>query len=157
MSNIYFPEEQIGFNELYFVCYMIERTARHIKQRNHYVVEQLGQDGLARQLSIADTIHSLNPEQVVADWIEEYHLTNGNWDVTKVDSRFTDKVPADTQMGKVYARLIQSVASDHESLTSTIQQVYASPICDAIDNYNSSAYYEPSYVQTRAYYDGAFL
>lgn len=157
MSNIYFPEEQIGFNELYFVCYMIERTARHIKQRNRYVVEQIGQEGLARQLSIANTIHSLNPEQVVDDWMKEYHLNSGTYDVTKVDSRFTDKVPADTQMGKVYARLIQSVASDNESLTSTIQRVYASPICDAIDNYNSSAYYEPSYVQTRAFYAGAFV
>ncbi len=52
----------------------------------------------ARQLSIAETSHCLNPEQVVADW----------------------------------------------------------KVCDTIDNYNSSAYYEPSYVQTRAYHNGAF-
>ena len=30
MSNIYFPDEEITFNDLYFVCYMIERTARHL-------------------------------------------------------------------------------------------------------------------------------
>jgi len=157
MSNIYFPEEMIGFNELYFVCYMIERTARHIKQRNRYVVEQLGINGLERQLSIANTIHSLNPEQVVADWIEEYHLETGDVDVTKVDHRFTDKVPSETQMGKVYARLITSVANDKECLATTMMNVYASPICDSIDNYSASAYYEPSYVQTRAFYAGAFV
>lgn len=27
-------------------------------------------------------------------------------------------------------------------------------VCETIDNYNSSAYYEPSYVITRAYYNG---
>ena len=30
-------------------------------------------------------------------------------------------------------------------------RVYNDEICDTIDNYNSSAYYEPSYVITRAY------
>ena len=46
MSNKYFPDEQISFNDLYFVCYMIERVARKIHQRNKYVVEHLGTDGL---------------------------------------------------------------------------------------------------------------
>ena len=155
MSNIYFPEEQITYNDLYFVCYMIERVARSIKQRNRYVVERIGSKGLARQLSIADTNHCLNPEQVVSDWKEEYHLENGTTDVTRVDSRFTDTVPSATQMGKVYARLIETV-SQGKDIVSTLQNVYASPICDVIDNYNSSAYYEPSYVQVRAYHNGFF-
>lgn len=55
MTNIYFPDQEITFNDLYFVCYMIERTARAIKQRNNYVVGKMGKDGLARQLSIAET------------------------------------------------------------------------------------------------------
>lgn len=67
-SNIYFPDEKITFGDLYFVCYMIERVARSLKQPNRYVVERIGKDGLARQLSIADTNHCLNPNQVVSDW-----------------------------------------------------------------------------------------
>lgn len=157
MSNIYFPDEEIGFNELYFVCYMIERTARHLKQSNRYVVEKLGKEALERQLSIASTNHCLNPEQVVADWVDEYALESGSVDVTRVDPRFTDKVPTDTQMGKVYARLILSVSQQDESLAIAMLQVYASPICQTIDNYNTGAYYEPSYVQTRAFYAGAFV
>lgn len=156
MSNIYFPDEEITFNDLYFVCYMIERVARSLKQRNRYVVEQIGSDGLARQLSIAETNHCLNPEQVVSNWKEEYNLMEGNVDVTAIDSEYTEKVPTDLQMGKVYARLIDSVARQGQNLVLTIQSVYASPICDAIDNYNSSAYYEPSYVHTRAFHNGGF-
>lgn len=155
MSNIYFPDEEITFNDLYFVCYMIERTARSIKQRNRYVVERIGRDGLARQLSIAETNHCLNPQEVVDAWKQEYALEQGDFDVTKIDSRFTDKVPSETQMGKVYARLVHSITEDGD-LVKGICNVYASPICDVIDNYNSSAYYEPSYVQTRAYLESHF-
>ena len=156
MNNIYFPDEEITFNDLYFVCYMIERTARRLHQRNRYIVEQLGKAALERQLSIAATLHCLNPEQVVADWIDEFALEAGNFDITTVDHRFTDKVPSETQMGKVYARLVDSVTPEGGNFADTILNVYASPICDTIDNYNSSAYYEPSYVQTMAYLDGAF-
>lgn len=155
MNNIYFPDEEITYNDLYFVCYMIERVARSIKQPNRYVVERMGRDGLARQLSIAETNHCLNPEQVISDWKEEYNLQNGTTDVTRVDSRFTDTIPSATQMGKVYARLIETV-SQGQDLIQAIQKVYASPICDVIDNYNTSAYYEPSYVQVRAYQNGFF-
>ena len=59
-------------------------------------------------------------------------------------------------MGKVYAHLIDSVSKQGVDLVQAIQDVYASPICDAIDNYNSSAYYEPSYVQVLAYQNGGF-
>ena len=156
MSNIYFPDEEITFNDLYFVCYMIERVARSIKQRNRYVVEHIGAEGLARQLSIAETNHCLNPEQVVSEWKEEYKLESGQVDVTKINTDYTDKVPSTTQMGKVYARLIESVSSQGANLVQSIINVYASPICDAIDNYNTSAYYEPSYIQTRAYLNGGF-
>lgn len=34
MKNKYFDDEEIKRDDLYFVCYMIERVARHIKQIN---------------------------------------------------------------------------------------------------------------------------
>lgn len=156
MSNIYFPDEEITFNDLYFVCYMIERTARNLHQRNKYVVERLGKPALERQLSIAGSLHCLNPEQVVSDWKEEYTLEHGDFDITAIDRRFTDKVPSETQMGKVYARLIESVTPTDGNFADSILKVYTSPICETIDNYSSSAYYEPSYIQTKAYLNGAF-
>lgn len=156
MSNKNFPNQALTFNDLYFVCYMIERVARTIHQRNRYVVERMGYEGLLHELSIADTNHCLNPEQVVSDWIETYRLEQGGGtNITLVDPRYTDKVPTEIQMGKVYARLIQSV-NQTDDLPAAIMQVYSSPICDVIDNYNTGAYYEPSYVQTRAYINGGF-
>ncbi|MCF0196267.1 MAG: hypothetical protein HUK03_03350 [Bacteroidaceae bacterium] len=156
MKNIYLPDIEIDFNDLYFVCYMVERTARHLKQPNQYVVGKMTKQDFERQLSIAATNHCLNPLEVVDNWIEEYGLHPGTHDVTAVDGRFTDIAPSETQMGKVYARLVESTLQPGENYADGIIKVYASPICQTIDNYNASAYYEPSYVQTRAFYNGSF-
>ena len=51
MKNKYFPDEDITEDDLYFVCYMIERVARHIKQKNKYVVNTIGRDGFYHLLS----------------------------------------------------------------------------------------------------------
>ena len=69
MKNVFFPEDEISTNDLYFVCYMTERTARQLKQPNKYVVNAMGHDELAKKLSLADTLHSENPIAVAADWI----------------------------------------------------------------------------------------
>ncbi len=36
MKNKYFPDEEIQLNDLFFMCYMIERVARHIHQGKNY-------------------------------------------------------------------------------------------------------------------------
>ncbi len=68
MTNVYFPDEQIRTDDLYFVCYMIERVARQLKQPNKYVANKMGHDALAKKLSLADVLHSENPLAVAADW-----------------------------------------------------------------------------------------
>lgn len=46
MKNKYFPDEEIQTNDLYFICYMIERVARRIHKRNKYVVNTIGRESL---------------------------------------------------------------------------------------------------------------
>lgn len=38
MKNIYFPDEDILENDLFFICYMIEKVARSLRQHNCYVI-----------------------------------------------------------------------------------------------------------------------
>ena len=59
-------------------------------------------------------------------------------------------------MGKVYMRLILATLQPDEDYVQAMLRVYNNPICEVIDNYNASAYYEPSYVIARAYNDGGF-
>ena len=156
MTNVFFPEDKVDANDLYFVCYMIERIGRQLKQPNKYVVNAMGHDELAKKLSLADVLHSENPLAVAADWIDEYQLESGQYDVEAVNPELCDNIPTATQMGKVYKRLILNTLQSEEDFADGILRVYNDPICEVIDNYNSSAYYEPSPYIARSYYAGGF-
>ena len=156
MTNKFFKNEDITENDLFFVCYMIERVARKLHQPNKYVVETMGYDELYRQLSLASVLHSENPLKVENDWIEENQLEEGCFDVTNVRKDLNIHVPSATQMGKVYKRLIMSTISKGEDWVKALIRVYSSPICKTLDNYNTSAFFEPAPVIARAYVAGAF-
>lgn len=156
MKNIFFDDEEITKNDLFFICYMIERVSRKIRQKNRYVVNQIPKDEWMRLISLANVLHSENPLKIEDEWIEEYHLEEGDFDISDVDPALVDKIPSTTQMGKVYMRLILNTLLSEENYVDGLIRVYNDEICDIIDNYNSSAYYEPSYVITRAYNDGGF-
>lgn len=156
MKNVYFPDEEITTNDLYFVCYMIERVARKLHQRNRYIVNALPKEEWCRLLSCAAALHCENPLKVEAEWIEGYQLESGHFDITAVDTELCEKIPSALSMGKVYTRLIVGTLQPHEDYADGMIRVYNDPICEVIDNYNGSAYYEPSYVIVRAYNDGGF-
>ena len=156
MTNIFFPDEEVTKNDLYFLCYMVERVARRLRQRNQYVVNAIGSRELTRLICLANVLHCENPLKVEEEWIEEYSLQQGSFDIAAVDKTLADRIPTATQMGKVYMRLIVNTQLPDEDYVQAMLRVYNDPICETIDNYNASAYYEPSYVIARAYNDGGF-
>lgn len=156
MRNKYFPEEEIQVNDLYFMCYMIERVARRLHQRNRYVVNEIGKNELYHLISCANVLHCENPLKVEADWIGDYNLQSGNYDITDVDKELATIIPTPLEMGEVYQRLITDTMASEEDYVDGIVRVYNNEICDVIDNYNASAFYEPSYVIARAYQAGGF-
>ena len=91
MINVFFPDEEVKEDDLYFMCYMIERVARTLHVRNKDVVNAIGYDELARNISLASVLHSENPLKVVEDWINEYNLKKGNFDILDVDRELVDK------------------------------------------------------------------
>lgn len=84
------------------------------------------------------------------NWIETYQLENGDFDISDVNKELVSQIPSAIQMGKVYQRLIVDTTLWNENYVDEIYRVYNSDICDIIDNYNCSAYYEPSYIIARA-------
>ena len=156
MKNKYFLDEEIQTNDLYFMCYMIERVARHIHQKNKYVVNTIGKDELYHLISCANVLHCENPSKVEDDWIRDYNLENSNYDITAVDEDLATIIPTPLEMGEVYQRLIMDTMTSKENYVDGIIRVYNNDICEVIDNYNGSAFYEPSYVIARAYQNGGF-
>lgn len=101
-------------------------------------------------------LHCENPEKVVHEWIEEFHLAQGTFDIEAVDRELVNEIPYPTQMGKVYTRLIVDTMDPDEDYIDAMIRVYNDEICLKIDDYNCGAYYEPSYVIARAYLEGSF-
>lgn len=156
MTNQFFPDEQITDNDLYFICYMIERVARRLHQKNKYIVNNITKGEWRRLISLANVLHCENPLKIEAEWIKEYHLKKGDFDITAVDDELVTEISSATQMGKVYTRLILATLQPKEDYVDGMVRIYNNEICETIDNYNSSAYYEPSYVIAKAYNDGGF-
>lgn len=155
MTNVFF-EEEITENDLYFLCYMIERVARKLHQRNYYVVNHISKTEWIRLISLANVLHCENPLKIESEWIEEYKLEKGDFNICNVNPELVEHIPTETQMGKVYTRLIVDTLLAKENYIDGLIRVYNDEICNTIDNYNCSAYYEPSYVITRAYNEGGF-
>ena len=107
-------------------------------------------------ISVANVLHSDNPDKVVHDLMDEYKLEYGNFHIENVNSELCSNIPTELDMGKVYARLIVDTLLPNEDYIQGLIRIYNDPICLIIDDYNCSAYYEPSYVKARAYKNGGF-
>lgn len=156
MKNYYYPDETISENDLYFLCSLVERIARKQHLHNRDVVNLLGHEELCKKLSLASVLHCELPEKITDEFIEDYAIPSGDFDIANVDPEITPKIPTPLQMGKVYKRLILSTLEEGEDYAAAMIRVYNDPLCDVIDDYSCAAYYEPSYVITRAYYVGGF-
>lgn len=119
-------------------------------------INAIGYDELAKKISLASVLHCENPLKVVDDWIKEYDLKKGDFDILNVDKELVEKPSSETQMGKVYKRLILNTLETNEDYIHGLIRVYNAEICDIIDDYNSSAYYEPLTTIIRSYYNSSF-
>lgn len=143
----------VSRDDIYYVCCMIEYTARKTKNRRGIVAEKLGISGIRRQLRYASVNHSLSFEQVADEWVEDYGIADGNFD-TAGECRY--EVPSVTSIGKVYRNLVESIPGD-EAAEQKIFHVFTSFISDAISDFNSNVYYSsPSYLQC-SYEEGKLL
>ena len=70
------------------------------------MVNKIAEEEWKRLISLANVLHAENPLKVEDDWIETYALEEGDFDITAIDTELADIVPTETQMGKVYTRLI---------------------------------------------------
>lgn len=43
LKNIYFPEEDIVEDDLFYICFMLEKVARFVKKTTSYIVKQIGE------------------------------------------------------------------------------------------------------------------
>ena len=132
-------------NDLFYTCSLIDYIARKTKNTRKDVVDRLGKQYLEKIYDLADIYHCDNIERVSDDFIAEAEIKEGNFDNVG-DCKYN--VPSYWDIGKVYKRLIKTVATEEGiGFIDALIKVYHSFISAKIDDYNSSVYYEnPSYI-----------
>ena len=127
-------------NALFFTCALIDYISRKTKNTRADVVNRLGKEQISKIFELAVIYHCDNPDRVCDDFIESAHIETGSFD-NIADCGYA--VPSYWDIGKVYKRLIKMVAEDKKTdVIDALFEVYNSFISPAIDDYNSSFYYE---------------
>ena len=129
------------FNDIYYVASLIEFTGRKTKNRRSLIVDKLGKDGFFHLIEYADVNHCLSFEQVSDELIEDYEIMDGTFD-TVSECKF--EVPSATRIGRVYARLVETISESEEEYPQRLYEVLSSELPDAISNFNSSFFFAPA-------------
>ena len=140
-------------NDIFYVCSLIEFIGRYTKNQRGDVVKHIGRKMIAHLLEYADVNHCLPLQQVADEVIEDTALASGTFDNVS-ECRY--RVPTETEIGKVYQRLVLAV-NRGEPYEDTIYNVFTSYITDEISYFNSNVYYSsPQYLEL-SYYNGELL
>ena len=97
-------------NDLFFTCSLIDYIARKTRNKRSDIVKALGQERLEKIYELADVYHSDNIDRVSDDFIEEAHISNGDFDNVG-DCQYA--IPSHWDIGKVYKRLIKRVSEEN--------------------------------------------
>lgn len=141
------------YNNLFYVCSLIEYIGRERKLRRADVVAGLGDDAIRRIYRYADTFHCEQIAKVAEDFISLRSLPTGDFDSVAA-CRYT--VPGYWDIGAVYARLIEDVADGADPIAKLIE-VYSSWISNALSSFNSDFFYQPRGYIAECYRAGEIL
>ncbi len=127
-------------NDLFFVCSLIDYIARKTTNKRADVVNALGKERVSKIYELADIYHSDNIDRVADDFISEIKLAKGRFDNVS-SARYA--VPTHWDIGKVYKRLIIGISKEKGiTIIDALFEAYNSFVCEKIDDYNSSFYYD---------------
>lgn len=129
------------FDDVYYTASLMEFLGRKTRNRRRAIVEHLGISGIDYLLETACVNHCLSMEQVSDELIEEYGIQEGNFDSVR-ECKYT--VPSATRIGKVYARLIDTISESENQYGEKLYEVFTSLFSDAISDFNSSLFFAPA-------------
>ena len=147
--------EKKEYNDIFFVCSLIEYVGRQTKNHRNVVVNAIGKEKLKHLYDLADVYHSENIDKLSDELIEKYNIKAGTFD-NVANGKYA--IPTHWDLGKVYKRLIVDVAEkQNKDAIDALIEIYNSWLSPKLDDYNSSLYYEnPSYLY-ESYCNGEIL
>lgn len=140
-------------DDIYYVCSLIEFIARKTKNHRQDVIRHFSKVDVERQLRLAEVNHCLSFEQVADELIEDYGVSDGDFDTVK-ECRYD--VPSFLSIGMLYQELVLSTMKNEDAAQGIID-VFSSFISDEISDFNSNVYYtNPDYLRC-SYLEGKML
>lgn len=127
-------------NDLFYVASLIEYIGRATSNSRDDVVKCIGIDGMHRLFENACVNHCLSFKQVSDETIEDHGISNGTSPMVTTTGF---KIPSHTEIGRVYARLVEDLESDPECYPERLYEVFRSQISDAISDFSTSFYFAP--------------
>lgn len=140
-------------DDIYYVCSLIEFIARKTKNHRQDVIRHFSKADVERQLRLAEVNHCLSFEQVADELIEDYGISDGDFDTVK-ECRY--EVPSFLSIGMLYQELVLSTMKNEDAAQGIID-IFYSFISDEISDFNSNVYYtNPDYLRC-SYLEGKML
>ena len=140
-------------NDLFYVCSLIEFIARKTKNKRGTIVEHLGITGIKKQLLDAEVNHCLSFEQVSDEVIEDYQISEGDFD-TLTNCNYI--IPSYTDIGKLYTIMIVDCCETGKE-AEEMMKIFQSFISDDISDFRTGLYYQnPDYLEW-SYREGYLL
>ena len=140
-------------DDIYSVCSLIEFIARKTKNHRQDVIRHFSKADVERQLRLAEVNHCLSFEQVADELIEDYGISDGDFDTVK-ECRYD--VPSFLSIGMLYQELVLSTMKTEDAAQGIID-IFSSFISEEISDFNSNVYYtNPDYLRC-SYLEGKML
>ena len=99
-------------DDIYYVCSLIEFIARKTKNHRQDVIRHFSKADVERQLRLAEVNHCLSFEQVADELIEDYGISDGDFDTVK-ECRYD--VPSFLSIGMLYQELVLSTMKTEDA------------------------------------------
>lgn len=139
-------------DDYFYVCSLIEYTARRTNNKRGTITSALGREGIVQQLHDAGVNHCLSFEQVSDEIIEKYGISKGSFD-TITNCKYT--IPGFQDIGRLYSIMIEDCAKPGGEVEE-LMKVFSSFISDKISDFKSDVYYQnPSYLECS--YEAGYL
>ncbi|MDR3095412.1 MAG: hypothetical protein LBU62_12375 [Bacteroidales bacterium] len=137
--------EKKEYNDMFFVCSLIEYIGRKTKNHRNVIVNAIGKEKLQHLYELADVYHSENMDQITDELIDNQKIEDGTFD-NIADGKYL--IPSYWDIGKVYKRIIVDICNgQNKEPIDALIEVYNSWLSRKIEDFNSSLYYEnPSYL-----------
>jgi len=142
----------VKYNDLYYVCWLIERLHRVTEKPHKDVVELMGEARIRHYMELADVFHCENPDKIVGELAEELGLPEPQ---LYGDLPTEMKKPALRSIAGVYARIIKATHPDN--YVSGVINVLSSFLPPLVSDYGNNLYWANKEYLTECYKEGVLL